>query len=107
MGEFKAERRLSLYFILATVNSEQGMNSHFLVKRIQESGSDQLRLFLPSSFKNEQPLPYPSSFSFGNFTFALTAFPGNRCVKGDSLSLKGETVNDCHAEIISRRGFIR
>ncbi|KAB1260656.1 Double-stranded RNA-specific adenosine deaminase [Camelus dromedarius] len=32
---------------------------------------------------------------------------GNRCVKGDSLSLKGETVNDCHAEIISRRGFIR
>uniref|UniRef100_A0A2I3MRL3 Double-stranded RNA-specific adenosine deaminase n=1 Tax=Papio anubis TaxID=9555 RepID=A0A2I3MRL3_PAPAN len=31
---------------------------------------------------------------------------GNRCVKGDSLSLKGETVNDCHAEIISRRGFI-
>lgn len=33
--------------------------------------------------------------------------PGNRCVKGDSLSLKGETVNDCHAEIISRRGFVR
>ncbi|XP_074175055.1 double-stranded RNA-specific adenosine deaminase isoform X1 [Rhinolophus sinicus] len=32
---------------------------------------------------------------------------GNRCVKGDSLSLKGETVNDCHAEIVSRRGFIR
>lgn len=35
------------------------------------------------------------------------SLPGNRCVKGDSLSLKGETVNDCHAEIISRRGFIR
>ncbi|XP_028911798.1 double-stranded RNA-specific adenosine deaminase isoform X2 [Ornithorhynchus anatinus] len=32
---------------------------------------------------------------------------GNRCVKGGELSLKGETVNDCHAEIISRRGFIR
>uniref|UniRef100_A0A8C7YJG1 Adenosine deaminase RNA specific n=1 Tax=Oryzias sinensis TaxID=183150 RepID=A0A8C7YJG1_9TELE len=32
---------------------------------------------------------------------------GNRCVKGEELSLKGETVNDCHAEIISRRGFIR
>uniref|UniRef100_H3B681 Adenosine deaminase RNA specific n=1 Tax=Latimeria chalumnae TaxID=7897 RepID=H3B681_LATCH len=30
---------------------------------------------------------------------------GNRCVKGEELSLKGETVNDCHAEIISRRGF--
>ncbi|XP_064899048.1 double-stranded RNA-specific adenosine deaminase [Columba livia] len=32
---------------------------------------------------------------------------GNRCVKGEELSLKGETVNDCHAEIISRRGFMR
>lgn len=32
---------------------------------------------------------------------------GNRCVKGEELSLKGETVNDCHAEIIARRGFIR
>ncbi|XP_069074311.1 double-stranded RNA-specific adenosine deaminase isoform X2 [Pleurodeles waltl] len=32
---------------------------------------------------------------------------GNRCVKGEELSLKGETVNDCHAEVISRRGFIR
>ncbi|MBN3299928.1 DSRAD deaminase, partial [Amia calva] len=31
---------------------------------------------------------------------------GNRCVKGEELSLKGDTVNDCHAEIISRRGFI-
>uniref|UniRef100_A0A674N8L7 Adenosine deaminase RNA specific n=1 Tax=Takifugu rubripes TaxID=31033 RepID=A0A674N8L7_TAKRU len=32
---------------------------------------------------------------------------GNRCVKGEELSLKGDTVNDCHAEIISRRGFVR
>ncbi|XP_053331027.1 double-stranded RNA-specific adenosine deaminase isoform X2 [Spea bombifrons] len=32
---------------------------------------------------------------------------GNRCVKGEELSLSGETVNDCHAEVISRRGFIR
>ncbi|XP_063802914.1 double-stranded RNA-specific adenosine deaminase [Pseudophryne corroboree] len=32
---------------------------------------------------------------------------GNRCVKGEELSLRGETVNDCHAEVISRRGFIR
>ncbi|KAJ8005030.1 hypothetical protein DPEC_G00142410 [Dallia pectoralis] len=32
---------------------------------------------------------------------------GNRCVKGEELSLKGDTVNDCHAEIISRRGFLR
>nr|XP_061789542.1 double-stranded RNA-specific adenosine deaminase-like [Nerophis lumbriciformis] len=32
---------------------------------------------------------------------------GNRCVKGEELSLKGDTVNDGHAEIISRRGFVR
>ncbi|XP_016387644.1 double-stranded RNA-specific adenosine deaminase-like [Sinocyclocheilus rhinocerous] len=32
---------------------------------------------------------------------------GNRCVKGEELSLRGDTINDCHAEIISRRGFIR
>ena len=32
---------------------------------------------------------------------------GNRCVAGDKLSMKGDTVNDCHAEIISRRGLMR
>lgn len=37
----------------------------------------------------------------------LSSLPGNRCVKGEELSLKGDTVNDCHAEIISRRGFVR
>lgn len=37
----------------------------------------------------------------------LPSLPGNRCVKGEELSLKGDTVNDCHAEIISRRGFLR
>lgn len=37
----------------------------------------------------------------------LPSLPGNRCVKGEELSLKGDTVNDCHAEIISRRGFVR
>ena len=39
--------------------------------------------------------------------FCLFFSSGNRCVKGEELSLKGDTVNDCHAEIISRRGFIR
>lgn len=37
----------------------------------------------------------------------VSSLPGNRCVKGEELSLKGDTVNDCHAEIISRRGFVR
>lgn len=32
---------------------------------------------------------------------------GNRCVTGQFMSLDGTTVNDCHAEIITRRGFVR
>ncbi|XP_070532648.1 double-stranded RNA-specific adenosine deaminase-like isoform X2 [Ptychodera flava] len=32
---------------------------------------------------------------------------GNRCVTGDMLSLEGNTVNDSHAEIITRRSFLR
>ncbi|KAL8618940.1 hypothetical protein ACOMHN_020359 [Nucella lapillus] len=32
---------------------------------------------------------------------------GNRCITGDQLSLEGNTVNDSHAEIITRRGFLR
>ncbi|XP_052798960.1 uncharacterized protein LOC128230583 isoform X2 [Mya arenaria] len=32
---------------------------------------------------------------------------GNRCITGQQLSLHGNTVNDSHAEIITRRGFLR
>ncbi|KAK3240331.1 hypothetical protein CYMTET_49821 [Cymbomonas tetramitiformis] len=32
---------------------------------------------------------------------------GNRVVTGDALSCGGEVVNDCHAEILARRGFLR
>lgn len=106
MGDFKAGGKECLYFVLATVNSKLGMNSHFLGRSVWESGSDKPRLFLPSSHKDTQPLPYQHHFPLG-ISHLFGAFPGNRCVKGDSLSLKGETVNDCHAEIISRRGFIR
>ncbi|NXP37383.1 DSRAD deaminase, partial [Leiothrix lutea] len=43
----------------------------------------------------------------GGLGVVVSIGTGNRCVKGEELSLKGETVNDCHAEIISRRGFVR
>ncbi|XP_041365341.1 double-stranded RNA-specific adenosine deaminase-like [Gigantopelta aegis] len=32
---------------------------------------------------------------------------GNRCITGQQLSLEGNTVNDSHAEIITRRSFLR
>lgn len=32
---------------------------------------------------------------------------GNRCITGQQMSLEGCTVNDCHAEIITRRGLLR
>jgi double-stranded RNA-specific adenosine deaminase len=37
----------------------------------------------------------------------IFSFSGNRCITGKELSLEGNTVNDSHAEIITRRGFIR
>lgn len=32
---------------------------------------------------------------------------GTKCVSGEKASLQGQTVNDCHAEVLARRGFVR
>jgi len=32
---------------------------------------------------------------------------GTKCVNGVQISLQGQTVNDCHAEVLARRGFVR
>ena len=41
------------------------------------------------------------------FDTGCVILSGNRCITGDKLSLEGNTVNDSHAEIITRRGFMR
>jgi len=32
---------------------------------------------------------------------------GTKCVSGEKTSLQGQSVNDCHAEVLARRGFVR
>jgi len=32
---------------------------------------------------------------------------GTKCVSGEKASLQGQSVNDCHAEVLARRGFVR
>ena len=55
---------------------------------------------LPLSLSDGAPAFLSSVRSVG-------AFAGNRCITGDNLSLHGDAVNDCHAEVVARRGLMR
>ena len=61
--------------------------------------------------KPPDDIPLGDSLLNEHFPALLTnlsrALVGNRCITGDYLSLEGTTVNDSHAEIITRRGLIR
>uniref|UniRef100_A0A915PS05 A to I editase domain-containing protein n=1 Tax=Setaria digitata TaxID=48799 RepID=A0A915PS05_9BILA len=39
--------------------------------------------------------------------FLISWATGSKCIGGNYLNLHGEVVNDCHAEILSRRGLLR
>ncbi|CAG2173809.1 unnamed protein product, partial [Oppiella nova] len=40
------------------------------------------------------------------FVDVICMTSGTKCVKGDSLSMNGSALNDCHAEVLSRRAFV-
>lgn len=37
----------------------------------------------------------------------ITCSTGTKCINGEHLSLQGQCINDCHAEIVSRRCLVR
>ena len=39
-------------------------------------------------------------------SLVISLATGTKSISGSQLSLEGETVNDCHAEILARRGFV-
>ncbi|XP_047740474.1 double-stranded RNA-specific editase Adar isoform X2 [Hyalella azteca] len=39
-------------------------------------------------------------------TFILSVSTGTKCVSGERLSITGQCLNDCHAEIVSRRSLV-
>lgn len=38
-----------------------------------------------------------------DFIDVICITSGTKCVKGDSLSMNGFAINDCHAEVLARR----
>ena len=36
----------------------------------------------------------------------ISVASGTKCVSGEKISLQGQSVNDCHAEVLARRGFV-
>ena len=53
------------------------------------------------------PLGHSDGFVFAFHAFSFIFYAGNRCITGSFLSLEGQTVNDSHAEVITRRSFLR
>jgi hypothetical protein len=39
-------------------------------------------------------------------TFILSVSTGTKCINGERLSISGQCLNDCHAEIVSRRCLV-
>ena len=50
------------------------------------------------TFDRKAPIPLLKVISLAS---------GTKCVNGVQISLQGQTVNDCHAEVLARRGFVR
>ena len=42
-----------------------------------------------------------------NISKVISLGTGTKCIGGEFLSDSGAAINDCHAEIVSRRGLLR
>ena len=86
-----------------------GVRTHFdLMAALSHHAFLQVAAAIPDKFAGRKVIAcmiMKSSSDDSGHVVSLGA--GNRCVTGQRLSMEGKTVNDSHAEIISRRALLR
>ncbi|GFN76320.1 double-stranded RNA-specific adenosine deaminase [Plakobranchus ocellatus] len=87
---------------------ESSMTEFDKIAALTHNKFNQLVAMLPESFPGRKVIAgLVMRVGADDVGTVISIGSGNRCITGDKLSLEGNTVNDCHAEIITRRGFIR
>ncbi len=86
------------FSFIAKIGIEIGILINFTIRRLSATFVDcKLNHDVHSKF----------NINLASYYIHVWLVVGNRCITGQYLSLEGTTVNDSHAEIITRRGFLR